>query len=1257
MTRTAIFSIVILVILGLAAGGNRIVGGILDAKLAPLLTRELGLPVQLAPMKANLLQLKASSPKLIMGETGSPSVVATDVVVSISLPALLEREIRLEYASATDLMVNPSRWPKSGKPLPDNYQFLDQWLPSSLEFESGQYVFEDGNSYPLQKVNWKRKLLGEGASATWSESRGGANLTLSAQLKSLQDLLQLAPIEIDWTAQAGEDATSAIALKTTVQPASDSAYKIVADIEAAGINTHIVATGKEPWTLPEQSQTTMDKVEPDKLLALFSSYNGSGKTEDAATVLESSLPHLQLPSHRGDVVIDEIRLGKEFGKDTTFKFSSSANGLQIDSLSSKGPSGILSGELGITSEEHAWTVKVDATMRSREGNKGIGGQFLESRWLWSTGRAQVDGTGDTWEALLNSLHGAVNLAGDYRGDVQTPVSIEAHLDNKPGVFGLDHMAVKLGNGQFTGSAALSGTDRRKLTVDMQGTGLNLGFLSEEEDSTELPGMALPEYLTILPSLDIDVQLDVTDLVVPGLQLATAQATLNRTAESGKLEVKATGKQAGTLDLVLEAKTVAGEAGGVMLSADFDQLDLPAMFQQQMLLHSRSSGHLEFHSEGRGISNVFRAMQGTTSMTVELRADNDWQRASNETETLAFSGNSQFVIENNRIIGVKIEKLDIDSIQQDLTGNVSLVAGRSPWLEADLESETLNIAGLQALLPDSTEEADQADLLTSLKRLGAAKVSLDVDSLTIRDMPLSKMTLAILSGEKILTIKQLDFTTHGSRLESNGNISWSGKTAKFESEATLSNVDLDQFLISNPDVQHIPVSGTAKLASEGKNVGELLGNLNGHIDLRETLPATADTTMTRRKLIMVAKRLPDGVQAEISTLQWGASELAGSVRYRRASPATLDIELQSGSLSLLPWESGHAEQHKPAKEADSARTGIGSAARTSANFVGHALLTPVRLLTGPDKPKPGERMFSETPLPLGALNKMNVTVKGQMDSIESTVVSAKDLVVNGTIEGGKLNLQASASQFSNGSADIDITLDSTAVPPALKVTTHFRDIDKFSGKETYTQSGFASFESTGTSPAELAASANGLGYIELGPGTFDYSSFAILTADLASTVFRSLIPGIENDQPLLECGVSIALVKDGIAATPYGFSLRTNRANLLGRVEVDLKTEKLQMSLDSRSREGMGISVGNVFSNAIRIRGTLSDPRVVPATTSIAWRGWAAFMTAGLSVIGESVIKRVLASDDPCGSTKKMIRKEICPESPLAASSPMVCPPG
>ena len=657
-----------------------------------------------------------------------------------------------------------------------------------------------------------------------------------------------------------------------------------------------------------------------------------------------------------------------------------------------------------------------------------------------------------------------------------------------------------------------------------------------------------------------------------------------------------------------------------------------------------------------MSNIFEAMQGTTRMSVEFRPDDDWQRVSDEKQKLEFSGNSQLVIEKDRIVGLKIEKLDIESIQQDLTGDVSLVAGRSPWLIADLKSETLNVSGLLALLPDSTEEADRANVLTSLKSLGAAKVSLNADSLTIRDTPLSNMHLKIASAKDALTIKQLDFTAHGSRFQSDGKITWSGDAAKLESSATLSNVDLDQFLISNPDMQHIPVSGTAKLDSEGSTIAELLGNLNGHIDLKESQPSPTGSSRTRRKLSMIATRLPDGVHADISTLQWGESELAGSVRYRRTSPTSLDIELRSGALSLLPWESGHAE-NMPAKKAGDSAADLESAARASANFVGHALLTPLRLLSGPDKPKAAERMFSETPLPLDALQKMNVTVKGQMDSLESTVVSAKDLAFNGTIEGGKLNLKASSGHFSNGSADIELTLDSTAVPPTLKATTHFRDVTKFSGKQTYTQSGFASFESQGRSPAELAASSNGLAYIELGPGTFDFSLFSIFTADLGSTVFSTLIPGIESDQPTLTCGVAVALVQDGIGVTPYGFAVRTNRANLLGRIEVDLNTEELQMSLDSRSREGVGLSVGNVFSNTIRIRGTLTDPTIVPAATSIAWRGWAAFMTAGLSVVGESVLKRVLASSDPCGSTKKIIKKELCPKNALAASSPMVCPPG
>jgi hypothetical protein len=70
---------------------------------------------------------------------------------------------------------------------------------------------------------------------------------------------------------------------------------------------------------------------------------------------------------------------------------------------------------------------------------------------------------------------------------------------------------------------------------------------------------------------------------------------------------------------------------------------------------------------------------------------------------------------------------------------------------------------------------------------------------------------------------------------------------------------------------------------------------------------------------------------------------------------------------------------------------------------------------------------------------------------------------------------------------------------------------------------------------------------------------------------------------------------------------------------------------------------------------LTDPDIVPHATGILWRGWAAFMTAGLSVVGESVLKRAMAAENPCKSIKKDIREEVCGSNRALAQSPLVCP--
>ena len=157
------------------------------------------------------------------------------------------------------------------------------------------------------------------------------------------------------------------------------------------------------------------------------------------------------------------------------------------------------------------------------------------------------------------------------------------------------------------------------------------------------------------------------------------------------------------------------------------------------------------------------------------------------------------------------------------------------------------------------------------------------------------------------------------------------------------------------------------------------------------------------------------------------------------------------------------------------------------------------------------------------------------------------------------------------------------------------------------------------------------------------------------MFRTLIPGAATRKPELRCAVTVGDFVDGIGNTPYGYAARTRTANLIGRLAVDFRKETLQLQFDSRSRGGTGLALGNVFSNTVRIEGPMTAPNLVPNTTGLLWRGWAAFMTAGLSVVGESVVKRVLAANDPRGDLREEIRKNICGTEQRLAASAMECP--
>ena len=1262
LKRRIFVTVVILVVVALVFIGNPLAGRILDAKLGPLLADNLGLPVQLAPMRAHLLQLTAESDTLVMGNTGDPAVVATNVKVSLVLSALLRGEIRLQHASADNVMIRPSRWPSSDTPAPSDYRFLDPWLPADLQAATARYVSAAGEDYAVNGFHWQRNLL-SGASARWWEQREAGEVTLDAELKSLKDLLLLAPVEIDITMEVMGKPDSQVSLTTNIQPSKTAAYSLLAEFRTADMSAQVNASGQEKWSLPDRSNTTIALLKIGQMFTLVDAYSDSDPSKPTAEVLASKVPLLSLPAHQGSVVINEVRLMNEVNTDTSFVVISNEQGVQIDSLSSTGPTGILTGELAVKSGPQGWAVTADATMQERTINAGVGSKYMGTDWLWSNGHATLDGSGDTWATLLNSLTGDLSLAGHYNNKQAMPVSIDARLDNASGELSLDHLMIVLGQGQITGSASLSENEPHTLTMNLEANNLDLDFLVVDGRGETQPGVAIPEYLNIFPDINMNISLLAKGLEAPGVHLIESKTTLQRNAEGGTLSATGSGRNGGTFKLNLAAANKTSEVADFRLNAVFNRLDLSSAFRQPGANISRTSGKMSFEGSGKGISEVFKALHGDAELSLELRADNNWQRPSATAEKILLSGEAYILTDSDRIVGVKVDRIRVDSFDQDLTGDISILSSHNPWLTADLQSKKLNVSTLRKLIPQHADDADASDLLSSLNNLGQTQLSLNVESLIFDDIALSNVLLEASSDTDLFDIKALNFNSHNGTAKSQGKVTWEGLQATLEATADLSDIDLDQFLIQGMEDQHVPVSGSAKVTSQGGNIGELVSSMSGYVDLQATEPQQGESLQTRRKLEMKATRLLDGMHAEITTLQWGESDLSGSIRYHRTTPSLLKIKLHSSALSLLPWENAEITANAKAKKTQSTKstTDLSSVASTSASFVGDILLSPLRFLAGEDKDKDksdvtsSEKLFSPNPLPIDAMKHFNVEIAVELDSLESTVISAKALSVNGQVIDGELLLKASLGQLSGGSAEASVNFNAKTLPPVLKFTSTYKNMLGLADGNTFPRSGFISIESHGQSEAELAASTSGLLYMELGKGPLDYSSSALFTADLVSSIFTTLIPGIEREKPQLECGVAVALLKDGKGVTPYGFALRTNDANLLGHIQVDLGQETIHMNLDSRGRQGIGISVGSVFSNAVDIKGPLTDPAIVPNAASILVRGWAAVMTAGLSVLGESMVKRVLASENPCPEINKQISKDLCPKNPLAASSQMVCP--
>mgnify|MGYP001549842159 CR=1 FL=1 len=90
--------------------------------------------------------------------------------------------------------------------------------------------------------------------------------------------------------------------------------------------------------------------------------------------------------------------------------------------------------------------------------------------------------------------------------------------------------------------------------------------------------------------------------------------------------------------------------------------------------------------------------------------------------------------------------------------------------------------------------------------------------------------------------------------------------------------------------------------------------------------------------------------------------------------------------------------------------------------------------------------------------------------------------------------------------------------------------------------------------------------------------------------------------------------------------------------IDLETEKLDVSFNTKPRTGIGISAGVIINPLTKVGGTMTSPSLALNPKDTVISGTAAVATAGLSLLAKSMSDRFLSSKDPCGDAVKEMRK-------------------
>ncbi len=303
----------------------------------------------------------------------------------------------------------------------------------------------------------------------------------------------------------------------------------------------------------------------------------------------------------------------------------------------------------------------------------------------------------------------------------------------------------------------------------------------------------------------------------------------------------------------------------------------------------------------------------------------------------------------------------------------------------------------------------------------------------------------------------------------------------------------------------------------------------------------------------------------------------------------------------------------------------------------------------EKQQPPEiknRVFSDTPLPLDVLHHADADVKIRAKTALLPILALEDVTARVILKDGHLSIIPLNGRVGKGTFDgrMDLHSGAQGTKASLVLETSQLDLGRMlkdldiegvlEGKLDLK----TDLVSHGNSVAELMAGLNGSTVVIMEQGKINEKLVGLLSGDPRG-LFRLLsVSQKEAAYRDINCLVVGLDIDNGLAKTT-ALVLDTGAANILGRGQVDLASEKLDISLKPTPKTGVGIKGLGKFSMSLgeltkplKIGGTLSSPNLAidPSGTMMTLgKALGGAVLLGPIGLAAALAGATLGDTDPC----------------------------